>query len=95
MLLFRPCRGGIPNSNPSRMYSENPCAPRKSSKSLNSDWLQSDNSPVIRNAVSGKFAGKAHGVSIYIPREQPSPLYKDLDFHSTGWYTTVKKIREP
>jgi len=59
------------------------------------DWLQSDNSPVIRNAVSGKFAGKAHGVSIYIPREQPSPLYKDLDFHSTGWYTTVKKIREP
>jgi hypothetical protein len=58
------------------------------------DWLLSSNSPVIRNAVSGKFDGKAHGISIYTPRDLPSPLYKDIDFHSAGWYNTVKKIYE-
>ncbi|HSN77273.1 MAG TPA: clostripain-related cysteine peptidase [Anaerolineae bacterium] len=58
------------------------------------DWLLSGNSPVIRNAVSGKFDGKAHGVSIYTPRDLPSPLYKELDFHGAGWYNAVKKIYE-
>lgn len=58
------------------------------------DWLLSGNSPIIRNAVSGKFDGKAHGISIYTPRDLPSPLYKDIDFHSAGWYNTVKKIYE-
>jgi hypothetical protein len=56
------------------------------------DWLLSERSPVIHNAVSGKFDGKAHGISIYTPRDLPSPLYKDIDFHSAGWYNTVKKI---
>jgi hypothetical protein len=72
---------------------------RSTSKSVEAaaalqDWLLSGNSPVIRNAVSGKFDGKAHGISIYTPRDLPSPLYKDLDFHSAGWYNTVKKIYE-
>jgi hypothetical protein len=58
------------------------------------DWLLSDHSPVIRNAVAGKFDGKAHGISIYTPRDLPSPLYKELDFHSAGWYNAVKKIYE-
>jgi hypothetical protein len=58
------------------------------------DWLLSGNSPVIRNAVAGKFDGKAHGISIYTPRDLPSPLYKELDFHGAGWYNTVKKIYE-
>ncbi len=50
---------------------------------------------MIHNAVSGKFDGKVHGISIYVPtRDLPSPLYKDLDFHSAGWYNTVKKIYE-
>lgn len=58
------------------------------------DWLLSERSPVIHNAASGKFDGKAHGVSIYVPRDLPSPLYKEIDFHSAGWYNTVKKIYE-
>jgi hypothetical protein len=57
-------------------------------------WLQSDRSPVLRNSVTGKFDGKAHGISIYTPRDLPSPLYKEIDFHSAGWYNTVKKIYE-
>jgi hypothetical protein len=56
------------------------------------DWLLSDRSPVIHNAVSGKFDGKAHGVSIYTPRDLPSPLYKEIDFYSAGWYNAVNKI---
>jgi len=56
------------------------------------DWLKSANSPVIRNATTGKFDGKAHGVSIYVPRDQPSPLYDELDFKAAGWHSAVKKI---
>jgi hypothetical protein len=56
------------------------------------DWLLSGNSPVIRNAVSGKFVDKAHGISIYVPRDQPSPLYDELDFKAAGWHSAVKKI---
>lgn len=56
------------------------------------DWLKSASSPVLRNATAGKFDGKAHGISIYVPRDQPSPLYDDLDFKAAGWHTTVKKI---
>lgn len=56
------------------------------------DWLKSANSPIIRNATTGKFDGKAHGVSIYVPRDQPSPLYDDLDFKAAGWHSAVKKI---
>jgi hypothetical protein len=58
------------------------------------DWLLSERSPVIHNGVTGKFDGKAHGISIYTPRDLPSPLYKDIDFHSAGWYNTLKKIYE-
>jgi hypothetical protein len=56
------------------------------------DWLKSANSPVIRNATTGKFDGKAHGISIYVPRDQPSPLYDDLDFKAAGWHNAIKKI---
>ena len=58
------------------------------------DWLLSDHSPVIHNAVSGKFEGKVHGISIYVPdaKDGPSPLYDDLDFKSSGWAKTVNKI---
>jgi hypothetical protein len=56
------------------------------------DWLKSGNSPIIRNATAGKFDGKAHGVSIYVPRDQPSPLYEELDFKVVGWHGAVKKI---
>jgi len=58
------------------------------------EWLLSDRSPVIHNGVAGKFDGKAHGVSIYTPRDLPSPLYKEMDFQSAGWYNAVKKIYE-
>ncbi len=58
------------------------------------DWLRSGNSPVIRNATAGKFDGKAHGVSIYVPRDLPSPLYDELDFRASGWHSAVKKIYE-
>ncbi len=72
---------------------------RSASKTLDAaealkDWLLSDRSPVIHNGATGKFDGKAHGISIYTPRDLPSPLYKDIDFHSAGWYNTVKKIYE-
>lgn len=56
------------------------------------DWLKSANSPIIRNATAGKFDGKAHGISIYVPRDQPSPLYEELDFKGAGWYGAVNKI---
>ncbi len=56
------------------------------------DWLKSDNSPILRNATAGKFDGKAHGISIYVPRDQPSPLYEELDFKGVGWYGAVNKI---
>lgn len=56
------------------------------------EWLLSPNSPVIHNAVSGKFDGKAHGISIYTPRDLPSPLYKELDFQGAGWYYAINKI---
>ena len=29
-----------------------------------------------------------------MPRDQPSPLYKELDFQGAGWYNAVKKIYE-
>jgi len=35
---------------------------------------------------------KAHGISIYVPRDQPSPLYDELDFKAAGWHSAVKKI---
>lgn len=58
------------------------------------DWLSSEQSPVIHNAVSGKFEEKAYGISIYVPdgKNMPSPLYKDIDFHSAGWFNAITKI---
>ena len=56
------------------------------------DWLASSRSPVIASAASGKFKDKAHGMSLYVPRDLPSPLYEELDFKATGWPGAVKKI---
>lgn len=56
------------------------------------DWLKSGNSPILRNATAGKFDGKAYGISIYVPRDLPSPLYDEMDFKAAGWHNAIKKI---
>ena len=37
------------------------------------DWLLSAQSPIIKNAITGDFENKAHGISIYVPSNPPSP----------------------
>ena len=59
------------------------------------DWLVSDQSPIIKSLVTGKFENKAHGISIYVPTGTRSPLYADLDFKSTGWPRTLETISKP
>lgn len=56
------------------------------------DWLQSPDSPVIKNAVTGDFVDKAYGISIYVPDNEPSPIYADLDFKSSGWLKALEAI---
>ena len=56
------------------------------------DWLLSAASPVLHNRAEGKFSGKAHGISIYVPRTMPSPLYKQLDFAASGWLNALTRI---
>jgi hypothetical protein len=59
------------------------------------DWLQSAQSPIIRNTVTGSFKDKAYGISIYVPATQPSPLYQDLDFKTAGWLKALDTISKP
>ena len=59
------------------------------------DWLLSANSPIIKSVVTGDFKDKAHGISIYVPGAQPSPVYKDLDFNAAGWLKALDTISKP
>ena len=55
-------------------------------------WLTSPASPVLHNRAEGKFQDKAHGISIYVPASMPSPVYKSLDFNSSGWLNALNKV---
>jgi hypothetical protein len=60
------------------------------------DWLRrrDGNGPVIHNAATGDYGGKAHGISIYLAPDQPSPLYSDLDFAQAGWLALLNAVYE-
>ena len=59
------------------------------------DWLLSAQSPIIRNVVTGDFENKAHGISIYVPSNWPSPTYTTLDFKTAGWLKALNTISPP
>ena len=56
------------------------------------DYLQAASGPVVVNAATGSKKGKASGISIYVPFDQPSPLYQEIDFASAGWLTFLKTV---
>ncbi|MEZ4771314.1 MAG: clostripain-related cysteine peptidase [Caldilineales bacterium] len=57
-----------------------------------SDYLQASDGPVVINAATGSKKDKASGISIYVPYDQPSPLYQEIDFASAGWLTFLKTV---
>lgn len=56
------------------------------------NYLQAPDGPVLVNSATGSKAGKATGISIYVPYDMPSPLYEEIDFASAGWLTYLKTV---
>lgn len=54
--------------------------------------LAQTGSPVIANAATGTKKSKATGISIYVPMDMPSPLYKELDFAAAGWLELLEAV---
>lgn len=45
---------------------------------------------VIANAAPHAAVGRSHGLSIYLPRAEISPLYQNLDFAKGGWASFLR-----